>query len=340
MLLEVENLKTIYRTKEGVVRAVDGVSFRLDKGNNLGLIGESGCGKSTIVKSLFRILERNGQITEGSIKFENEDLVNMDDERFHNILWEKMSLIPQASMNSLNPVYKISSQIFEAIKLHRIDAWKRQGEYRDKIMEYFSLMGLDPSRIDQYPHQFSGGMVQRAIIAMAMILDPVLIVADEPTTALDVIMQDQILKTLLEMQEKFNSSLMLVTHDISIVSELCDQVAVMYAGKLVEYGSKTKIFKEPVHPYTMGLKNAFPTKETSKKPLVSIPGVPPNLISPLWGCTFENRCPFRIELCAEEPGLAWYPFEVEHYVACHRMGEAEKLRALSEDPEIWKTIKS
>jgi len=340
MLLEIENLKTSYRTKEGVVRAVDGVSLKLAKGKNLGLIGESGCGKTTIVKSLLRILEKNGQIIEGKIKFENEDLVKMDEKHFNNILWDKIALIPQSSMNSLNPVYKISSQIFEAIKLHRKDAKKRKGAYLSKMIEYFILMGLDPKRINQYPHQFSGGMTQRAAIAMAMILNPALIIADEPTTALDVITQDQILKNLLELREKFNSSILLVTHDISLVSETCDHVAVMYAGKLVEYGNVKEIFNEPLHPYTMGLLNAFPDIQTSDKLLVSIPGIPPNLISPLSGCRFANRCPFRVELCMEEPRFIRKSFKDEHYVSCHRVDEAENLRTLAKDPKIWKTLKS
>jgi oligopeptide/dipeptide ABC transporter ATP-binding protein len=327
-------------TKKGIIRAVDGVSLQLERGNSLGLIGESGCGKSTIVKSLFRILERNGQITGGKIKFENEDLVAMDERHFNSILWEKIALIPQSSMSSFNPVYKVSSQIFEAIEIHREDAKKRKKEYLSKIMEYFSLVGLDPNLIDHYPHQFSGGMAQRAAISMAMILDPVLLVADEPTTALDVIIQDQILKNFLELREKFNSSILLVTHDISVVSEVCDHVAVMYAGKLVEYGSNREIFNEPLHPYTMGLINAFADIQTSNKLLVSIPGVPPNLISPLSGCRFADRCPFKVELCMEEPGFIRNSFEDEHCVSCHRVDEAENLRTLSKDPEIWKTRKS
>lgn len=338
MLLEIENLKTIYRIKEGEIKAVDGVSLQLEKGQNLGLIGESGCGKSTIVKSILRILERNGQVIEGKIKFENEDLVKLDEKHFRRNLWDKIALIPQSSMNSLNPVYEISSQIFEAIKLHRKDVKKKQ--YLSKMREYFSLMGLNPNRINQYPHQFSGGMAQRVVIAMAMILNPVLIIADEPTTALDVIMQDQILKNFLELRQKFDNSLLLVTHDISIVAEVCDHVAVMYAGKIVEYGSVRKIFNKPLHPYTMGLINAFPDIQTSNKLLVSIPGTPPNLISPLSGCRFADRCPFRVELCEEEPDFTTNLFEDEHYVACHRMDEAENLRALAKDPVLWKKIKS
>ena len=333
-MLKLDELKISYSTTEGTIRAVDGVSLELKQGDNLGLIGESGCGKSTIVKSLFRLLERNGRIEGGAIRFENIDLLEIDDRQFAEQVWDKISLIPQASMNSLNPVYKISSQMMEAIELHRKDVRREKARYRQKMKDYFALMGLDPGRIDQYPHQFSGGMAQRATIAMAMILDPILIVADEPTTALDVIMQDQILKNFLDMREKFNSSLLLVTHDISIVSEVCDYVTVMYAGKFVEYGSRRIIFKEPLHPYTMGLINAFPKIETSKKRLISIPGIPPNLMLSLSGCRFKDRCPFRIDICEQEPALEERATK-GHLVACHRAPEAQNLRPLSEDPATW-----
>lgn len=333
-MLNINELKISYGTTEGTIKAVDGVSLELKRGDNLGLIGESGCGKSTIVKSLFRLLERNGGVDGGAIRFENIDLLEIDHRRFTELLWDKISLIPQASMNSLNPVYKISTQMMEAIELHRKNVRREKARYRKKMKEYFALMGLDPNRIDQYPHQFSGGMAQRATITMAMILDPILIVADEPTTALDVIMQDQILKNFLDMREKFNSSLLLVTHDISIVSEVCDFVTVMYAGKFVEYGTRRIIFKEPLHPYTMGLINAFPKIETSKKRLISIPGTPPNLMLSLSGCRFKDRCPFRIDICEQEPALKERATE-GHLVACHRASEAQNLRLLSEDPATW-----
>jgi len=333
-MLKIDELKISYSTTEGTIRAVDGVSLELKQGDNLGLIGESGCGKSTIVKSLFRLLERNGKIDGGAIRFSNINLIEIDDRQFSELLWEKISMIPQASMNSLNPVYKISSQMMEAIELHRKDVRREKARYRQKMKDYFALMGLDPGRIDQYPHQFSGGMAQRATIALSMILDPILIVADEPTTALDVIMQDQILKNFLDMREKFNSSLLLVTHDISIVSEVCDYVTVMYAGKFVEYGSRRIIFKEPLHPYTMGLINAFPKIETSKKRLISIPGIPPNLMLSLSGCRFKDRCPFRIDMCDQEPALEERATK-GHLVACHRASEAQTLRPLSEDPATW-----
>lgn len=338
-MLRLEDLKVSYRTAEGTIRAVDGVSVELAKGDNLGLIGESGCGKSTIVKSLFGLLEGNGRIDGGAIYFEGIDLTKIDRAELRRLLWDKISLIPQASMNSLNPVYKISSQIMEAIELHRNDARRKRVLYREKMEEYFALVGLEPSRIDQYPHQFSGGMAQRATIAMAMILDPQLVVADEPTTALDVIMQDQILTNFLDLRKRYNNSLLLVTHDISIVSEICDYVSVMYAGKLMEYGNRRMIFKEPLHPYTMGLINAFPKIETSKKRLVSIPGTPPNLMLTLSGCRFKERCPFRVEACEQEPALEEHAVK-GHLVACHRADEAKDLRFLSEDPSIWKKRKS
>lgn len=333
-MLKINGLKISYETAEGIIKAVDNVSVQLNRGDNLGLIGESGCGKSTIVKALFRLLERNGRIEGGKISFEDIDLIEIDHWRFSQLLWDRISLIPQASMNSLNPVYKISTQMMEAIELHRKDYRREKIRYRKKMKEYFALMGLDPARIDHYPHQFSGGMAQRATIALSMILDPILIVADEPTTALDVIMQDQILKNFLDMREKFNSSLLLVTHDISIVSEVCDYVTVMYAGKFVEYGTRRMIFKEPLHPYTMGLINAFPKIETSKKRLVSIPGIPPNLMLSLSGCRFKDRCPFRIDICDQEPALEERVMK-GHLDACHRASEAHKLRILSEDPAIW-----
>ena len=330
MLLNLKNLKTYYRMNNQIIKAVDGVSFKLRSGENLGLVGESGCGKTTTAKSINRILPSNGGIVAGEINFQGKDLAKLSDAELNKIRWQEIAMVTQSAMNALNPVYKIGDQMVEAFQTHiKIS----REEALDRSAHLFSLVGLEKSRLKDYPHQLSGGMKQRVVIAMAMALDPPLIIADEPTTALDVVVQDGILKQFVYLQNKIDSSIILVTHDISVVAELCQRTAVMYAGKIMEQGTTREIFKEAYHPYTLGLINAFPTLEAAKDNLISIPGSPPNLARDLNGCRFKDRCPFTTELCEEDPEIT----EVgpEHLVACHYPERVAEFREKAALPKTW-----
>jgi len=314
-LLQVRNLKTYYKTLRGYVRAVDDVSFTVEEGVAMGLAGESGCGKTTVALSILRILPPGGTIIDGHVYFEGKDLVEFDEEEMRReIRWKKISIIFQGAMNALNPVYKISDQIVEAIKIHEPNVSKEEALERGKKL--FELVGLEPSRIDNYPHEFSGGMKQRAMIAMALACNPKLLIADEPGTALDVIVQAQVLKLLRELKEKLNLSMIIITHDLSIISEVCDTVTIMYAGKVVERGSVVDIFKRPLHPYSVDLIESFPDIKAPKTQMRSIPGFPPDLLNPPSGCRFHPRCKYAMDICRKkEPEMK----EVEkgHFVACH-----------------------
>jgi len=319
-LLEVKGLKTYYHTLRGDVKAVDGVSFHVNKGEAMGLAGESGCGKTTIALSLLKILPSGGRIVGGKIIFEDKDLVKMDEKEIRsNIRWKKISLIFQGAMNALNPVYKIKDQMIEAILTHEKNVSKH--EAIERARKLFELVGLEPSRINDYPHEFSGGMRQRAMIAMALACNPKLLIADEPGTALDVIVQAQILKLLRELKDKLNLSMILITHDLSIIADTCQTCAIMYAGKIVEYADIMTIFKKPLHPYTAGLISAFPNIKAPKTRMFAIPGSPPNLLAPPRGCRFYLRCPYAMEICRkEEP--AFLDLGHGHFIACHLVGKS------------------
>jgi peptide/nickel transport system ATP-binding protein len=318
-LLEIRYLTTYYETLRGYVKAVEKVSFEVEKGEALGLAGESGCGKTTVALSILKLLPPNGKIVDGQIFYKNEDLTKLDETEIREkIRWKEISLIFQGAMNALNPVYKVSDQIIEAIRAHEKNVTK--SEARERVKKLFELVGIDPSRIDNYPHEFSGGMRQRAMIAMALACNPSLVIADEPGTALDVIVQAQVLKLMRELKEKLGLSFILITHDLSIISELCEKLAVMYAGQLVEKGNVKDLFKKPLHPYTQGLINAFPAiKEKRKTRMISILGSPPDLLNPPSGCRFSPRCNYAMDVCTQRiPSL----IEVDkgHYVACHLVG--------------------
>lgn len=330
MLLKLKNLKTYYRMNNKIIKAVDGVSFDLKSGENLGLVGESGCGKTTTAKSINRILPSNGGIVGGEINFQGRDLAKLSEAELNKVRWREIAMVTQSAMNALNPVYKIGEQMVEAFQTH-IKISKE--EALDRSAHLFSLVGLEKSRLNDYPHQLSGGMKQRVVIAMAMALDPPLIIADEPTTALDVVVQDGILKQFVYLQNKINSSIILVTHDISVVAELCQRTAVMYAGKIMEQGSTREIFKDAYHPYTLGLINAFPTLEAAKEDLISIPGSPPNLARDLNGCRFKARCPFATELCEEDPEIK--EVAEQHLVACHYPNKVKEFREKAALPATW-----
>jgi peptide/nickel transport system ATP-binding protein len=315
-LLKVEGLRTYFQTMRGYVKAVDGVSFQVEKGEAMGLAGESGCGKTTTALSVLKILPSNGRIVEGKILFNNTDLAKFtEDEMRDQIRWKGISLVFQGAMNALNPVQKVGDQIVEAIMLHEEDIERRDA--MDRARKLLELVGINPTRVDNYPHEFSGGMRQRAMIAMALACNPEMVIADEPGTALDVIVAAQVLKLLKELKEKLNLAMILITHDLSIIAEVCEKAAIMYAGKVVEYGDVISIFKEPLHPYTQGLIGAFPNiKETQRIKMKSIPGTPPDLLHPPTGCRFHPRCQFAMDICKkEDPELV--SVGKLHSVSCH-----------------------
>lgn len=311
-LLTVRDLTMHYRTKLGDVHAVDGVSFSLEEGEAIGLVGESGCGKTSVAMALLRLLPDNAQILGGEILFEGRDLVTLPEHEMRKVRWKGISMVFQAAMNSLNPVYRVGQQVIEAIQQH-LSLSER--EARGRVAELYNLVGLDPKLMDRYPHEYSGGMKQRAVIAMALACSPKLIIADEPTTALDVIVQDRILRRINQVRAKFNMAMMYISHDIAVIAEVAERTGVMYAGRIVEMADTVSVFKRPAHPYTVALMAAFPSVKGEKRVLTQLPGEPPNLLSPPPGCRFHPRCPHATAKCVgEEPQLK----EVEkgHFVAC------------------------
>lgn len=332
-LLEVSDLHVTYRGSPDV-EAVRGVSFTVEEGETLGIVGESGCGKTTLAQAIMGSLPDNGEITGGKILFKGEDITHLSNSERREIRWEEMSMISQSAMNSLNPVYRVKDQIREAIQEHR--DMSDQESY-ERARELMDLVGLDPDRVEDYPHQLSGGMRQRVIIAMSLALDPAFIIADEPTTALDVIIQEQILYRIKELQQELGNSMMMVTHDISVVAETCDSMVVMYGGELMEAGGVGEIFNNAHHPYTLGLQNAFPSVEGEKRDLTSITGSPPDLTEPLKGCPFASRCPFEVPACGEELPTK-EPVE-GHRVRCHEPIAFEQIREETSKDEIWQRQK-
>jgi len=316
-LLQVKNLRTSFFTPEGEVRAIDGVNFEIDQSKTLGLVGESGCGKSVSSLSIMRLIQSPpGKIVGGEIFYKGRDLLKLNNEEMRKIRGNEISMIFQEPMTSLNPVFTVGNQIGEAIKLHQ-GLGKR--ETREKTIEMLRLVKIaDPdTRVDAYPHQLSGGMRQRVMIAMALSCNPSLLIADEPTTALDVTIQAQILELMKELQQKIGMALLLITHDLGVVAEQADDVAIMYAGKIVEHSHTRAIFTKPFHPYTVGLLNSLPsTGGAKKKRLDAIPGGVPSPRRLPSGCLCRDRCPRAAELCAQvEPPLV--AKEPGHTVACH-----------------------
>jgi len=314
-LLDVQDLKTYYTTLRGAVRAVEGVSFQVEKGEALGLAGESGCGKTTVALSLLRLLPRAGKIVEGRVLFDNTDLVDLaEGEMRKNVRWKRMAIVFQGAMNALNPVFKVGDQIVEAIVTHEPEVSRKEADERTRKL--LQMVGIDPSRASHHPHEFSGGMRQRALIAMSIACNPALLIADEPGTALDVIVQAQVLRLLRELKTKLNLAMILITHDLSIIAETCEKTAIMYAGRIVEYGNVVGIFKQPLHPYTQGLMAAFPSIRAARTKMASIPGQPPDLLNPPSGCRFHPRCPYAMEVCKEKsPEL--YEIDKDHFAACY-----------------------
>lgn len=314
-VLDVEGLKTYYTTLRGSVKAVDGVTLNIGQGEAVGIAGESGCGKTTLALSILRLLPAGGRIVSGKVVFDGTSLGDMSDEELRKrVRWKGIALVFQGAMNAFNPVFKVGEQIVEAIRIHepetsRSEAWKR-------AEALFELVGIEKGRASNYPHEFSGGMKQRAMIAMALCLNPKLLIADEPGTALDVIVQAQVLKLMRELKDKLNLSMILISHDLSILAETCDKLAIMYAGKIVEFGDVNEIFHEPLHPYTQGLIGAFPKIKGPKTKMISVPGSPPDLLDPPPACHFNPRCPYVMDICKkDEPPLIQVGSK-EHYVAC------------------------
>ena len=311
-VLQVKDLTMHYQTRLGTVKAVDGISFELARGEVLGLVGESGCGKTSIAVTLMKLLPDNALIVKGQVLLDGQDLMTMDDTTLRTYRWRRISMIFSAAMNSLDPVHRVGDQIIEAIEAH--DMITTMTEARATVDRLFRLVGLDPGLTDRYPHEFSGGMRQRAVIAMALACQPDVIVADEPTTALDVIVQDRILRQIKEIQTDLNMSMIYITHDIAVVAEITDRIGVMYAGKLVELGSTADVFERPIHPYTKALLSVFPSIRGEKRPLATLGGEPPNLIDPPTGCRFHPRCPYATAICQqEEPPVV---VRDGHWAAC------------------------
>lgn len=333
--LSVTELSVHYRTQRGMAHALEKVSLSVDKGRNLGLVGESGCGKSTFLKAAMGVLPDNAEIVSGTVCLDGEDLTSADEERRRQRRWAGMSMITQSALNALDPVHRVGDQIVDAIKAHENCSHRVAV---DRVKRMLELVGVDPKRFREFPHQFSGGMRQRAIIAMALILNPSVVLADEPTTSLDVIVQDQIFRRIRGLQTEFGFSMLLVTHDLALVIENCDRIAVMYGGVIVEEGPTAEVVNAPAHPYTLGLKNSLPHIDRIAEP-IAIPGTPPDLVRLPRGCRFTARCPFAIDICHQaQPGLS----EVGpgHWAACHRHEDIPGLRADAARPETWADLQS
>jgi peptide/nickel transport system ATP-binding protein len=298
-LLEVDDLTMHYETKNGWVSAVDNVTFTLEQGQSLGLVGESGCGKTSIAMSLLQLQAENGKFRSGEIRLNGVNLLDLTPDEMRKRRWNDISMVFQGAMNAWNPVYTVHDQIREAMDLHLPQGFT-DAELRERIGELFELVGLNPAMMNRYPHEFSGGMRQRAVIAMALSCNPQIIIADEPTTALDVIVQDQILKELKKIQADLGMSIIYISHDIAVIAEVTDVMGVMYAGRLVEFGDTSEVFQASRHPYAWLLLRSTPSITGPRRKLAPLEGEPPNLLDPPSGCRFHPRCPFSTEVCTTD----------------------------------------
>lgn len=327
-LLSVRDLNVRYEVEGGLVQAVDGISFDLDQNTILGVLGESGCGKTTLAKSIVRSLPTNGNIDSGNVTFDGTDLAKLTHEEMRSIRWERIAYVPQGAMGSLDPVYTIEQQLVETIRVHRPDTTKH--ECINRAEEVLDLVGIEPSRLGSYPHQLSGGMRQRVLLAMSLLLEPDLIIADEPTTGLDVLVRDKILNDIERYRDEYGISVIMVSHDIADLIETADEIIVMYGGKIVEQGPSEAIFEDPVHPYTIGLRGSLPELHSGVDDLIEMKMEPPNLLDPSPGCRFADKCPFEISACRDE-----HPELVESKpgvrTACIRANEADTLRRESQE---------
>ena len=325
-LLEVDDLKMYFHTVDGVVKAVDGVTYTLDRGETLGVVGESGSGKSVTAMTIMGLIEMPpGKIEGGDVRYRGKSLLKMSEREMQQIRGNDIAMVFQDPMTSLNPVYTIGRQLGEGLRLHR-GYTKEQATQR--AIELLDMVGIPnpEQRVKDYPHQFSGGMRQRVMIAMALACDPDILIADEPTTALDVTIQAQIIELMKEMQEKNGNAIVMITHDLGVVADVADKIMVMYAGRPVEFGTADEIFYNPIHPYTWGLVRSIPEQVIDeKKPLTPIKGNPPSLVNLPRGCSFAPRCPYATDKCrAERPET--YTTETGHYARCHYSMDPEFVR--------------
>jgi peptide/nickel transport system ATP-binding protein len=296
-ILEVHELSVCYGTERGDVRAVDHVSLTLDEGEFLGIVGESGCGKSTLLFAIVQILSPPAEIVAGTVVFRGRDLVQLGERQLRHLRWRDFSVVMQSAMNALNPVLTIGQQFADTIAAHERMSRARAAERGAEVLR---LVGIDPMHLKSFPHQLSGGMRQRAMIAMALLFTPQLVIMDEPTSALDVVAQRSLMMQIRQLQRELGFAVIFVTHDMSLVSNFTDRVAVMYAGQVVELSQTRELFKQPKHPYSAGLMDAFPSILGERRTLQGIPGSPPDLLRPPTGCRFQPRCPHAMAVCLEE----------------------------------------
>jgi peptide/nickel transport system ATP-binding protein len=319
-LLSVQNLEVEYRTRRGPVRAVDDVTFEIWPGEVFGLAGESGCGKSTCAHAIIRILKPPAYITGGKVNFMGKNVLELNEMGLRRFRWEHVSIVFQSAMNALNPVLTIGNQIIDVIQAHTKQS---KGEARERALELLRIVGIDTKRINSYPHQLSGGMRQRAVIAIALALKPEMIIMDEPTTALDVVVQKQILQEIQQLRDQFGFSILFITHDLSLLVEFSDRIGIMYAGELVETAPSRDIFNRPKHPYTHKLMNSFPTIRGARQELFGIPGSPPNLILPPPGCRFHPRCDVALDGLCQTVRPVLREIDPRHCAACHLLDQEE-----------------
>lgn len=307
--LTVSGLKAYYFTENGLIRAVDGINFKLPEGESLGIVGESACGKSTLGAALMQSMQLPGRIVEGSITLAGNDITKMSSSEFdRKARWKRIAMVFQGAMNALDPVYTVESQLREILVEHHFE-----GKIDQKIAESLQQVGLDLSIAKRYPHELSGGMKQRVVIAMALLLDPDVLIADEPTTALDMLVQSQIISLLKKLQREKGITIILITHDLALVSQITEKIGIMYAGELVEFSSTRDIYKNPRHPYTQALIEAIPRLRTKNKKIHFVKGSPPSLLNPPRGCRFYDRCIHAMDVCKRSPP----EFETETgYVRC------------------------
>ena len=311
-VLVVKDLNMHYETLAGDVSAVKNVSFTVKEGESFGLVGESGCGKTSVAMSLLQLQADNAKISSGSIKLDGIEMVGMSESELRKVRWDGISIVFQGAMNAWNPVVKVGEQIREAIREHYPNNTKIQNT--EKIESLFKMVGLDSTIMDRFPHELSGGMIQRAVIALALSCDPKVVIADEPTTALDVVIQDQILKEIKKVQELLGLSLIYISHDIAVIAEMTDKMAVMYAGSIVEKGPTSEIFANPQHSYTKSLLASTPSVVGDKVKLNSLEGEPPSLIDQIEGCSFARRCPNRNTTCHPELDMELVEVGPDHFV--------------------------
>lgn len=315
-LLEIRDLKVNYLTTRGLVKAVNDVSLIIHPGEVVGLAGESGSGKSTIAHAILRILHPPALISGGQALFEGQDILEMGESELEQFRWKKISIVFQSAMNSLNPVMKIRDQLTDVMLHHGMT----KTEAAQRAIDLFELVGIEPARLASYPHQLSGGMRQRVVIAIALALRPSLLIMDEPTTALDVVVQKDILEQISLLQNNLGFSILFITHDLSLLVEISTHISIMYAGEIVEKAPARELFENPLHPYTLGLMNSFPSISGAKQKLIGIPGSPPDLVSPPTGCKFHPRCSKVMPSCSQVVPVT-RQISSNHSVACHLYGD-------------------